>query len=161
MDNKTAMKKSIRLGIVALTAALASHVAHAHHSFSMFDRETEMVIEGTVSQWAFNNPHAWLYVDTVNESGETVQWGFEGAAPPSLIRRGVTGRTFKPGDRITVMFCPLTDGRPGGAMAWAKLADGSYVSPNDGGCRSGDQSISKWEKWLEQGITSSKDPGAI
>ena len=154
------MKKALSAGITLLVAAGAIPIVQAHHSFSMFDRETEMVIQGTVAQWAFNNPHAWLYVDTVDENGETIQWGFEGAAPPSLIRRGVTGRTFKPGDRITVMFCPLVDGRPGGAMAWAKLEDGSYVTPNDGGCRSGEQSISKWEAWLEQGITSSKDAGA-
>lgn len=133
----------------------------AHHSFSMFDRNTEMVIEGTVAQWAFNNPHAWLYVDTVDENGATVQWSFEGAAPPSLIRRGVTGRTFKAGDRILVMFCPLTDGRPGGAMAWARLADGSYVLPNDGGCRSGQQSISKWEGLLEQGITRTTEASGL
>ena len=59
------------------------------------------------------------------------------------------------------MFCPLSDGRQGGAMAWAKLADGSFVSPNDGGCRGGQDSISRWEKWLEQGITSNKDPAAL
>lgn len=161
MTKQSVVKRIFPASLLAMGVAFAAHVAHAHHSFSMFDRDTEMVIQGTVAQWAFNNPHAWLYVDTVDENGETIQWGFEGAAPPSLIRRGVTGRTFKPGDRITVMFCPLTDGRPGGAMAWAKLEDGSYVTPNDGGCRSGEQSISKWEAWLEQGITSSKDAGAL
>ncbi len=148
---------NMKSAIFILAAVAMCQKAVAHHSFSMFDKDTEMVITGTVDQWAFNNPHAWLYVDVTDDSGETVQWGFEGAAPPSLIRRGITGRTFKAGDTITVMFCPLADGRPGGAMAWAKLADGSYVSPNDGGCRGGADSISKWEQWLEQGITSSRD----
>jgi hypothetical protein len=154
------MKKFVTGSLLVMTATLAALTANAHHSFSMFDKDTEMVITGTVASWAFNNPHAWLYVDVVDDSGETVQWGFEGAAPPSLIRRGLTGRTFKSGDTVTVMFCPLVDGRPGGAMAWARLADGSYVSPNDGGCRGGQDSISKWEGWLEQGITSSRDAAA-
>ncbi len=146
--------------LLALFSVFLATTASSHHSFSMFDKDTELVITGTVSEWAFNNPHAWLHVNVVGEDGETTLWSFEGAAPPSLVRRGITGRTFKPGDAVTVMFCPLTDGRTGGAIAWAKLADASYVSPNDGGCRGGQDNISRWERWLEQGITSNKDARA-
>ena len=147
--------------LVPCTLYLASGAAHAHHSFSMFDQETEMVVQGTVERWAFNNPHAWLYVNVEGENGEIVEWGFEGGAPPSLVRAGVTGRTFKPGDQVSVMFSPLTGGRPGGALCWIKLEDGSYVKPADGGCGARDpENISRWESWLEQGITSSKDPRA-
>ena len=32
------------------------------------------------------------------------------------------------------MFCPLKDGRPGGAIGWAKGKDGKYLNPADGGC---------------------------
>jgi hypothetical protein len=39
--------------------------------------------------------------------------GFEGSAQPSLLTRGITGDTFKPGDDVQFMFCPLRDGRPG------------------------------------------------
>jgi len=141
--------------------SLASAGALAHHSFSMFDRDTEMVVTGVVERWAFNNPHAWLYINVTDENGETVEWGFEGSAPPSLVRAGVTGRTFQPGDEVTVMFSPLVDGRPGGAMCWVKAADGSYKRPADGGCGSRDpDNIERWEKWQAMGITTSKDPRA-
>ena len=136
-------------------------VVHAHHSFSMFDRDTEMALVGTVERWAFNNPHAWLYINVEDENGDIVEWGFEGGAPPQLVRQGITGRTFNTGDEVTIMFSPLADGRPGGAMCWVKLPDGSYVRPADGGCGSRDpESIERWENWLEQGITSSKDVAA-
>lgn len=141
---------------------LAVAATHAHHSFSMFDKTTEMVLTGVVERWAFNNPHVWLYIKVKDESGQEVEWGFEGNAPPSLVRQGITGRTFKPGDVVTVMFSPLADGRPGGAMCWVKVADGSYKRPADGGCGAfGADSIERWEKWQELGITSSKDPRAL
>lgn len=158
------MKLTLSCKALILTCIfyLVSGAAQAHHSFSMFDRETEMAFTGTVVRWAFNNPHAWLYINVEGENGEVVEWGFEGGAPPSLIRNGITGRTFQPGDEVTVMFSPLVDGRPGGAMCWIQLEDDSYVTPADGGCGTRDpESRGRWEKWLEQGISSSKDPLAI
>ncbi len=135
--------------------------ALAHHSFSMFDPDTEMVVTGKVVRWAFNNPHAWLYINVEDDNGEMVEWGFEGGAPPSLVRAGITGRTYVPGDEITVMFSPLVDGRPGGAMCWVLAADGEYKKPADGGCGARDpENISRWEKWMEMGISTSKDPRA-
>ena len=157
----SSMKKLIPIVLAAAGWMLATVPASAHHSFSMFDRDTEMAVTGTVTEWAFNNPHAWLYISVKNENGEDVVWGFEGQAAPTLVRMGITGRTYQPGDTVTVMFSPLTDGRPGGAMCWVKAADGSIKRPADGGCGSRDpESVSRWEKWLEMGITSNKDPRA-
>ena len=124
------MKKNkvvIRL-LCAFSLAAVAGVAVAHHSFSMFDRETQQVITGTVARWAFNNPHSWLYLNVKNEdgSGETL-WSFEGAAPPQLIGRGITGNSFKPGDTLTLMYCPLADGRQGGAMGWVKVDDTTFL----------------------------------
>jgi hypothetical protein len=145
------------IAVMPVAALLAMSSVNAHHSFSMFDRSTEKVITGTVVRWAFNNPHSWLYMNVTNDDGSETLWSFEGSAPPSLIGRGVTGSTFEPGDSLMVMFCPLVDGRPGGAMGWAQLADGTFINPSDGGCNGNDDSIARWKGWLEQGYTSNKD----
>ena len=148
--------------LLSCTAMLGIAHTYAHHSFSMFDRETEMYLTGVVDRWAFNNPHAWLYIKVKDENGNEVEWGFEGNAPPSLVRNGITGRTFKPGDVVSVMFSPLADGRPGGAMCFVKVADGTYLTPADGGCGTRDpEARARWEKWGAMGITSSKDPRAL
>ena len=156
--------KILKLKLVLLAScllSLASGAALAHHSFSMFDQDIEMIVQGKVARWAFNNPHAWLYVNVVGDNGEVVEWGFEGGAPPSLVRNGITGRSFKPGDEVTVMFSPLTGGRPGGALCWIKIEDGTYLKPTDGGCGARDpENISRWEKWIEQGFTSSTEAHA-
>lgn len=151
----------IKALLIPCTLSLASGTAQAHHSFSMFDQDIEMVVQGTVERWAFNNPHAWLYVNVIDDNGEVVEWGFEGGAPPSLVRAGITGRAFKPGDEVTVMFSPLTGGRPGGALCWIKVEDGSYKKPADGGCGARDpENVSRWEKWIEQGFTTSTEANA-
>jgi Family of unknown function (DUF6152) len=152
------MKRLFALIPGAVAAALlASTTAQAHHSFSMFDKDVEMAKTGTVVRWAFNNPHSWLYLNVKNEDGTETLWSFEGSSPTQLITRGITGATFEPGDTVTFMYCPLKDGRPGGAIGWAQLKDGTYVSPNDGGCNGNAANIERWKGWLSKGITSNAE----
>ena len=124
------MKTAFRLLPVTLIASLlTASVAMAHHSFAMFDRSVEKVATGTVVRWAFNAPHSWLYLNVKNADGSETLWSFEGSAPPSLLQRGITGSTFEPGDTVTISYCPLKDGRPGGGLGWARLANGTFVNP--------------------------------
>ena len=149
------MKRLFNSLPVALAAALFTMtVAEAHHSFAMFDRNTEIVKSGTIVRWAFNNPHSWLYLTVKNEDGTETLWSFEGSAPTGLIQRGITGDTFKPGANVTFMYCPLRDGRPGGAIGWARLDDGAYLNPADGGCNGSKDNIARWEELLKQGVKS-------
>jgi hypothetical protein len=83
---------SLLLSALALGAAAT---AVAHHSFTEFDRETEIVTTGTVVRWEFNNPHSWLRVNIANDDGTATLWSFEGSGPTSLIQRGITGATFQ------------------------------------------------------------------
>jgi hypothetical protein len=150
------VNKFIKLLPAAAVAALATiTVAEAHHSFAMFDRDTQIVKTGTVQRWAFNNPHSWLYMKVKNEDGTDTLWSFEGSSPTGLIQRGITGDTFKPGATVTFMYCPLRDGRPGGAIGWAKL-EGKFMNPADGGCNGGEANQKEWEQRLSQGVTTWK-----
>ncbi len=71
--------------------------------------------------------------------------------------RGITGSTFEPGDALPLMYCPLSDGRAGGALGWVKIADNSFVIPSDGGCRTDEATVTRWKGWLEQGYQSNKE----
>src|SRR5678809_168567 len=149
------MKTAFRLLPVTVVALLlTAPVAFAHHSFAMFDHTVEKVATGTVARWAFNVPHSWLYLNVKNPDGTETLWSFEGSAPTGLIQRGITGDTFKPGANVTFMYCPLRDGRPGGAIGWAKLDDGKYLNPADGGCNGTEANITRWEGLLKQGVTT-------
>jgi len=74
-----------------------------------------------------------------------------------LIGRGITGNSFKPGDTLTLMYCPLADGRQGGAMGWVKVDDTTFLIPSDGGCRTDEATVTRWKEWLGKGIRSNKD----
>ena len=151
------------LPVIAMGVAMSTLLvgaALAHHSFTEFDRETELVTTGTVVRWEFNNPHSWLRVNIPNADGTQTLWSFEGSGPTSLIQRGITGATFEPGDTVMLMYCKMRDGRNGGHMGWAKLEDGRFVNPSDGGCNGNDENIAKWQTWLEQGFTSNKEAEA-
>jgi Family of unknown function (DUF6152) len=111
-------------------------------------------VTGTVVRWAFNNPHSWLYLNVKNKDGSETLWGFEGSSPTQLLQRGITGSTFEPGNTIMVLYCPLKDGRPGGGLGWARLANGTFINPADGGCTGSPDAVERWKVWLSKGYTS-------
>ena len=76
--------------------------ASAHHSQSEYDQRSKVELAGTVTQLEWKSPHAWVYMDVTNDKGEKVNWSFELPSPVTLMRRGWTRDSLKPGDRITV-----------------------------------------------------------
>jgi hypothetical protein len=90
---------------VVLSLAMTA-VAWAHHSQSEYDLRGKVDVEGTVTKLEWRSPHAWVYVDVVNEKGEKVNWSFELPSPVTLMRRGWTRDSLKPGDRVKVTGAP-------------------------------------------------------
>lgn len=141
--------KNFMVVSLAVSAGLTvAESARAHHSFAMFDRSRELLLPGVVVRWAFNSPHIALVMTT--EDG--TQYSFEGAAPPSLLSRtpAMNGFTFQPGQKVQAVFCPLHDGRPGGAIGFIIDAEGIFYSPNDGGCGPSQD----WKQWVAAGYSS-------
>jgi len=152
------MKKCIGLlPAFLIVLLLTASIVTAHHSFAMFDKSVEKIATGKVVRFAFNNPHSWLYINVKEKDGKETLWGFEGSSPTQLLQRGINGYTFQPGTTVTVQYCPLKDGRPGGGIGWVKLADGTFVSPADGGCNGGAEAIERWKVWMAKGYTSSTE----
>ena len=107
--------------------------AQAHHSFAMFDRETLISLEGTVTEFEFVNPHSWLYLETVDAEGQTEEWTIEMGGPGAMSRNGWSADTLKPGDEIVVEIHPLKDGTYGGQYLNATLPDGTTIAGGDTG----------------------------
>ncbi|MDB6042488.1 MAG: hypothetical protein JWM63_1039 [Gammaproteobacteria bacterium] len=101
--------------------------ASAHHSFAMFDRTKEVKLDGTVKEWQFTNPHSWLQLFVI-ENGTPVEYGIEGSSVNTLLRIGWGPKTFKPGDKVSVIINPLRDGTKAGAFVKATLPDGRILS---------------------------------
>jgi hypothetical protein len=91
--------------MLGLCLALAS-AAGAHHSQSEYDLRGKVEVEGTVTRVDWRSPHAWVYVDVTDDKGQTVNWSFELPSPTTLMRRGWTRDSLKPGDRVKVGGAP-------------------------------------------------------
>jgi len=83
--------------------SLASAPAVAHHSFAAeFDSTKPVSLRGTVSKMEWINPHAWIHLDVKNPDGSVTKWMIEGGTPNTLVRRGFTRDSLKPGTEILV-----------------------------------------------------------
>ena len=91
--------------VVALYLALVP-AAWAHHSQSEYNLGSKVEVEGAVTKVEWRSPHAWIYVDVINDKGDTVNWSFELPSPVTLMRRGWTRDSLKPGDRVKVSGAP-------------------------------------------------------
>ena len=105
---------------------MVANTAMAHHSFGMFDITREMWIEGTVKEFQWNNPHAWIQVLVPGENaGEVVEWSLEGGSPNILSRNGWNRTVLQAGDKVRVLIYPLKNGKPGGSFLEVHKPDGA------------------------------------
>ena len=105
------------------------HWVSAHHSYAMFDNSKTITVKGTIARLEWTNPHVfvWLYVKKGNQPGEFDLYGFENGPITMLMRVGWTRDSFKAGDRVSVQYFPLKDGRPGGSFIRAVFENGSVL----------------------------------
>ena len=109
-----------------LGAALALAVpALAHHSFAMFNQRQIMTLEGTVSEFQWTNPHAFIELDVPGKG----HWSIELNSPNNLKRQGWKSSSVKPGDKVTLVTNPLRDmsEHKGGLFIQLTLADGTVL----------------------------------
>ncbi|PWT80135.1 MAG: hypothetical protein C5B57_12695 [Blastocatellia bacterium] len=117
------MKASMIACVLAIVLS-AQGTAVAHHSPVMFDRSKRVALTGTVTEFAWTNPHASIQLDVLNDSGGVDKWGVEMNSPNNLAREGWKSTLVKPGDKVTVLVFPLKSGEHGGMLSAIKLADG-------------------------------------
>jgi len=102
------MRPLIRIPAV-LAGAVAAPLALAHHGFGTFVMDVDIEITGTVTGLDFVNPHSWLYLDVVDENGETVAMRCEMRSANTLRRSGWTPDLFPVGKKITITGSPDRD----------------------------------------------------
>ena len=118
LSRASADSRRLAAARIGIAAALAGHfaavalmlvatVGFAHHSpGSVYVVSEIVVLEGTVTDYRFNNPHVRIHIDVVNEDGEVEDWIAEGGTPNVLLRNGWSSETFKPGDPIHIVGNP-------------------------------------------------------
>ena len=102
----------IKRQIVGAVAGLVSTIsASAHHSAAAFDTAKEVVIEGTVTELEWQNPHIYLTLKTMAADGQTLLQRVEVGPLSSVQTFGLKREAVAPGSRIAVRANPSR--RPG------------------------------------------------
>jgi hypothetical protein len=121
------VNKTLLVGIAWLSLTVAA--AHAHHSYTMFDLNRTLTLEGTVKEFQWTNPHVWIQVIVKDPAtGNETEWSVESDSPNMLKRRGWLRTSLKPGDKAVLVIHPakLSDKGNRGALESIKV-DGKLV----------------------------------
>ena len=97
--------------VLVVLFAAAAIPAPAHHAFAAeFDSKKAVKLRGTVTKMEWINPHAWIHVAVKTPAGATDEWMIEAGSPNTLLRRGLTRDSLKPGTEIVVEGYQSKDG---------------------------------------------------
>ena len=120
----------LALGIVGmfLLVAVMSAPAAAHHAFAAeFDAKNCSDVTGVLTKVAYENPHAYLYVDIKN-AGQVEAAAFQLSSTSNLRRGGATFAVLNAsvGKEVLVRGCASKNGEKNRyAGSFIKLADGT------------------------------------
>ena len=122
MGNKFLVPAIVIFALVAAAIPLA-----AHHSWPV-NMSKLVTVKGTVTEFAWENPHPMITLEVKTDNGSTEKWLVGGPAINRMEANGWTRTTVKPGDVITGTGYQFADGQKIVRLEKAVLADGKEIN---------------------------------
>ena len=85
-------------------------------------------VKGTVTQFEWSNPHAYIYIEVKNDNGKTAKWTAELASLGMLARVNWKRDSVKPGDEISIVGNRARNGTNQMRLNKIVFADGQELS---------------------------------
>ena len=105
------MNARLRLAL-ALVIAWGG-AAEAHHSIAgMYDQGRRVMLDATIAQYQFVNPHPFVMLEVSDADGAVRSWKAELDNRWELEQIGMTATTLRAGDRVVVTGSPGRDNTP-------------------------------------------------
>jgi hypothetical protein len=100
---RSAQTMTVASGATLALALCCALPSSAHHSFSAeYDRDKPITLTGSVTKLEWTNPHARIYIDVKDDSGNLVSWDFELGPPNGLMRQGWNRNSLRAGNVVTI-----------------------------------------------------------
>src|SRR5262245_62062793 len=106
MKNALLVSSALLVGLAMLAAP-----AVAHHGVQGYDHSKRLTFKGTVAEVVWANPHAQVYFDAKDASGQVIHWGLELNSPGNLTRLGWERSMLKAGEQVEASFFPGENGK--------------------------------------------------
>ncbi len=98
------MKRFLLMLVLVLASA---PMISGHHSFAAhYFEEQSVTVQGTLLEFKYEAPHAWVHLSVPEDGGAVRQYAAEWANPNRLSRDGITKETLKAGDQVIVTGSP-------------------------------------------------------
>ncbi len=115
--------------VFALLILLVSAPASAHHAFAVeFDAKACSDVTGVLTKVNYENPHAYIFVNTKGAGGQVEEATFQLSSTSNLRRGGATSAVLNAsiGKEVVVRGCGSRNGETNRyAASFIKLADGT------------------------------------
>lgn len=123
--------KSIVLGIAVILLVIPCR-AFGHHGLAAYDITQAVTIKGTVTEFAFINPHSAIHLDVKDEKGNIEKWLIEADSPNNLVRAHWNKESIKPGEEISVVGNRAKNGSKVMRLQKVVFSDGHELKPREG-----------------------------
>ena len=120
-------KALIFCGVIASLFLLNISLFAHHGSRASYDMTRMVTLDGTVTDFQWQNPHVYVMFSVKNDKGEVVEWGAETYSPIVMERDGWSSHELKVGDKVTVTVWPSKVGSPRGFLAKLVGPDGKVT----------------------------------
>jgi hypothetical protein len=81
-------------------------------------------LQGVVRELHMVNPHAWIYLEVMQDAGDSEMWALEAGGLRALARNGISEDTISIGEPVSVRCHQLRDGARGCLLGFLTGTDG-------------------------------------
>jgi hypothetical protein len=106
IKSRVSMVLLLAIGLFTISFPMFGH----HGTGVAYDSGKPTVVTGSVTEFKWSNPHAQLFIDAKNASGDVEHWAVEMNSPGVMTRQGWTRHQFKAGDEVSVTVFPAKSG---------------------------------------------------
>ena len=96
-----------RLPLVLVLVLASGPLVSGHHSFAAhYFEEQSVTVQGTLVEFEYSAPHAWVHLSATDDSGAAQKYSAEWSNPNRLSRDGISKDTLKAGDYVILSGSP-------------------------------------------------------